>query len=186
MAVAMPERHVFNADTYHRMGTSGIFPDDMHVELIEGDIVDMSPIGSRHAGTVMRLIRLFSQLSDKVALLNVQNPIEAGKFSEPQPDLSLLTPRDDDYTESLPTADDVLLVIEVADTSVSYDREIKIPLYAKGGIPEAWIIDLNQNCIEVYRNQSPGGYKSRRRFDPGESVTPINFPDVTIPVDGIF
>ena len=134
------EPHRLSLDDYERMADAGILTRESHVELIEGVIVDMAPIGSRHAGVVDQILRLIAG-QPASAVLRVQNPIRLGNYSEPEPDIVLLKPRKDYYKKSHPQADDVLLIIEVADTSIDYDRKIKIPLYAEHGVP-ATIVEL--------------------------------------------
>jgi Uma2 family endonuclease len=131
------KRRRFTVDEYRRMGEVGILDEDERVELIEGEIVEMSPIGRRHAGIVNRLNDLFTFRLRGRAIVAVQNPISLGsKYSEPQPDLTLLRPRADFYADSRPEPPDVLLVVEVMDTSVERDRQVKLPLYARAGVPE--------------------------------------------------
>jgi Uma2 family endonuclease len=138
---------------------AGILEEDARVELIEGDLIDMAPIGSLHAGMVARLGRILTLATVGQALVYAQSPIVCGEHSEPQPDIALLRPRADDYTEALPVPSDVLLLIEVADRSLRYDREIKVPLYARHRIAEVWLIDLPQRRIEVCREPGIDGYR---------------------------
>jgi Uma2 family endonuclease len=178
-------RRKFTIAQYHKMVESGILKEDDRVELIRGEIVEMSPIGTKHAACVMRLIALLSKkLSDR-AIVNVQNPIELNNFSEPQPDVTLLQPREDFYESSHPQASDIFLIIEVADTTVKYDREIKIPLYAEDNITEVWLIDLNQQCIEVYRNPTSNGYQNLQTFRQGQALSMQAFPDINLTANGI-
>jgi len=166
------------------MAEAGILSEDDRVELIEGEIVEMSPIGSHHAACVKRLNRLFSRsVSD--AVVSVQDPIRLSEYSEPEPDLALLRPRADFYAEALPGPEDTLLVVEVMETSAQYDRERKLPLYAEAGIPEVWLVDLAAECIEVYRRPSPDGYEDVRRRCRGERLSPQAFPDVELAVDEV-
>jgi Uma2 family endonuclease len=167
------------------MASSGILSDRDRVELIRGEILEMSPIGTRHAACVMRLIALLSKkLSDR-AVVNVQNPIELGNFSEPQPDIALLQPREDFYESAHPTASDIFLIIEVADTTAKCDREIKIPLYAENNIVEVWLVDINQQCVEVYRYPTSNGYRTVKAFGRGQTLSIQEFPNITITVDEI-
>jgi len=167
------------------MAEAGILSEDDRVELIEGEIVEMSPIGSHHAACVNRLTRLFSRQGGDRAIVSVQNPIRLSEYSEPEPDLALLRPRADFYAEALPGPEDTLLVVEVMETSAQYDRERKLPLYAEAGIPEVWLVDLAAECIEVYRRPSPEGYEDVRRRCRGERLSPQAFPDVELAVDDI-
>lgn len=147
-------RRRFTSAEYHAMTAAGILSEDERVELIAGEIVKMAPIGSRHAGCVKKLNRRLSRALGDRALVSIQDPILLGEGVEPEPDLALLRPREDDYTLSHPRPGDVLLVIEVADASLDYDRRVKIPLYAQAGVPEMWIVNLLQGEIEVYHGPS--------------------------------
>jgi Uma2 family endonuclease len=125
-------RHYFTADEFERMAERGVFLEDARLELVEGEIVEMSPIGKRRAACVDLLAELFRERLQRQVIVRVQNPIQLDDHSEPQPDLALLRRREDFYRDALPTPDDVLLVVEVADTSVEYDRQVKLPIYARG------------------------------------------------------
>lgn len=184
MAVEVWRRR-FTVDEYYRMADAGILNEDDQVELIEGEIVEMAPIGSRHAGHVDRLNQLFSRRVADRAIVRVQNPIWLSDYTEPQPDISLLRPRSDFYTSAHPRPQDVLLVVEVADTSIDYDREVKAPLYARLGIGEFWLVDLVRESIEVYRRPSPEGYLEVRRTQRGEGLAPEAFPDLELSVDDV-
>jgi Uma2 family endonuclease len=176
-------RYRFTVDEYHRMGEAGILPEDSRIELIAGDIVVREPIGPYHAGTVNRLNRLWTALLGERAVVQVQNPVElAGDDSEVQPDLTLLQPRADFYARSHPVAADVLLVMEVADTSLGRDRRVKVPLYARAGIREVWVVDLAGDRVEVYREPATLGYSQVRAFGRDESIIPEAFADLTIAI----
>ena len=149
----VPTRYRFTVKEYHRMGEAGILPEDTRIELIAGDIVVREPIGSYHAGTVNRLNRLWTSNLGERAVVQVQNPVElTEEDSEVQPDVTLLRPRADFYTRGHPTPADVLLLIEVADSSLARDRRVKMPLYARAGIREAWLVDLIGDRGEVHRD----------------------------------
>jgi Uma2 family endonuclease len=163
-------RHCFTVAEYERMGAAGIFSADERVELIEGEIVEMSPIGKRHAACVARLTQLLGPPSQGRAILWVQNPVRLNDYSEPQPDVALLRPRADFYEQSLPGPSDVLLVVEVADTTLEYDRQIKLPLYARAGIPEAWLVNLPEERIEVYSDPAGGEYQTVRSYARGKRL----------------
>jgi Uma2 family endonuclease len=179
-------RRRFTVDEYYRMAEAGILHEDDRIELIEGEIVEMSPIGSRHAACVKRLIGLFSrQVGPESATLGVQDPIHLGEYSEPQPDIALIHPRPDFYASAHPGPADILLLIEVADTSVEYDRGIKIPLYSRAGIREYWIVDLAGESVEVYRDPSPDRYRLIRLLKHGDRIAPEAFPDVEIAIDDV-
>lgn len=178
-------RRRFTVEEYHRMGEAGILPEDERVELIEGEIVMMTPIGPPHAGSVNRLTRLWtSRLGDR-AIVQVQNPVRLTLDTEPQPDLALLRPRADFYAKSHPQATDVFLLIEVADTTAETDRRVKIPLYAKAGIPEVWLLDLSADRVEVYRQPTPDGYRQVLSFSRGQAFAPGAFSDLTLTADDL-
>ena len=184
MAVQLQKR-LLTTDAYHHLLQAGMFDEDDRLELIEGQIVEMSPISSKHAARVNRLNRMFTQMLGERALVSVQNPIRLGEHSEPQPDLALLRPRADYYAGSHPEPADVLLVVEVSETLAGYDRDVKMPLYARAGIPEAWLLSLADKWIEVYSEPSPVGYLSVRRVLPGASLAPQAFPDMTVAVSEV-
>jgi Uma2 family endonuclease len=180
MAVDIQKR-LFTCDEYETMLVAGILSEDDRVELIEGEILQMSPIGSPHAGSINSLNALFSRLAGR-AVLSVQNPLRLNDISEPQPDFVLLRPRADFYRESHPRPEDVLLVVEVADASLVFDRRVKAPLYGMNGIVELWIIDLAGRSIEVYRQPSVRGYLEVRRHDRGSSLGVLAFPELELSV----
>ena len=179
-------RHRYTLDDYHRMGEAGIFHEDSRVELIEAEIVDMTPIGSRHASVVARLSRTLTLAVGDGALVWTQNPVVLGETSEPQPDIALLGQRHDFYANALPGPTDVLLLIEVADTSIRYDRDIKMPLYARHGIPEVWLIDLESDSLMTYRDPSGNGY--RVVVGPGnlQAVAVPGLEGVTVDLSALF
>jgi Uma2 family endonuclease len=176
-------RRRFTVEEYHRMGEAGILPEDSRLELIRGDIVVREPISAYHAGTVDRLNRLWtSRLGDR-AIVRVQNPVQFPREdTELQPDLMLLRPREDFYTTRHPEAADVLLLIEVADTTLRLDRRVKIPLYARAGVREVWLVDLTTARLEVSRQPVGDRYDSVRILARGEPVLPEAFPDLSIGV----
>src|SRR6185369_5239669 len=159
------QRRLFTCTEYETMLAAGILSEDDRTELIEGEILQMSPIGSRHANCLRRSTALFSRLGGR-AVLSVQNPLRLNDLSEPQPDLLLLHPREDFYTDH-PRPEDVLLAVEVADASLEFDRGVKAPLYAMNGIAELWIVDLNGQAVEVHRRPSARGYLEVRRYARG-------------------
>lgn len=176
----------FTVEQYHKMAHTQILNHQEHIELIHGEIITMSPIGFRHASTINRLLNAFLplQLADKT-ILSIQNSISLGDRSEPQPDLALLKPVENFYADRLPTATDILLLIEVADSSLVYDREIKIPLYAQHQIPEVWLINLTQNQLECYRDPQNNHYQNQSIFTPNQSLSPLAFPELIIPLKTI-
>ncbi len=179
------KRRPFTVGEYYQMADSGILTEGDRVELIEGEIVQMTPIGSRHAAYVDRLNELFAVQVRSRARLRVQGPVRLDEFSEPEPDIALLKPRDDFYTRSHPGPGDVLLIVEVADASVRYDREVKIPLYAKAGIPEVWLVDLPKKTVEVYRNPAESGYEEIRISRKGDTLSPTALSELEIRVEEI-
>ncbi len=163
-------RHCFTVAEYERMGEAGIFSADDRLELIEGEIVEMLPIGSRHAACVKRLSAFLNRRLSQAVIISVQDPIVLNDYSEPQPDVALLKQRDDFYENAHPEADDVLLVIEVADTTLEYDRQIKVPLYARSGVPEVWVVNLVDERIETFARPAGGSYQVTGLVGRGETV----------------
>jgi Uma2 family endonuclease len=182
---ALRPRRRFTVEDYYRMGEAGILGEDDRVELIEGEIVEMPPIGSPHGGGVNRLIHLFTGLLGDRAVVSAQNPVRLSDISEPVPDITLLRSRADFYAGSHPRPGDVLLLVEVADTSGAFDRRVKAPLYARAGIPEYWIVDLPRGLLEIHRDPSPDGYLVRRELHPGDRVAPAALPDAELEVRDI-
>ena len=173
--------HRFSVDEYHRLAEAGVLDEDDRVELIRGELIEMTPIGSRHAESLRRLHRaLASMLSDR-AVISVQDPLRLSD-SEPQPDLMLLAPRPGGYWDAHPGVADVFLVVEVADTTARTDREIKLPLYAEAGVAEAWLLDLVSGCLEVHRDPRPHGYRSITVARAGDTVIPAAFPEAAVEV----
>ncbi len=178
-------RHRFSVEAYYRMAECGILPRDARVELLDGDIVEMSPIGDRHAACVDWLNHALATAVSSRAIVRVQNPVRLGPRSEPQPDVALLRYRPDFYRGGHPGPNDVLLVVEVGDSSVGFDREVKTPLYAAAGIPEVWIVDLLAERIEVYRGPGLRGYAEVARRVRGERVSPAALPDLVLDVSAV-
>ena len=180
-------RRLFTVDEYYQMTAAGILHEDDRVELIAGEIIQMAAIGSRHAGCVNRLTQSFVLHVAGRAIVTIQNPIHLNNRSEPQPDMSLLAPRSDFYTAGHPGPQDVLLVVEVADTSVGFDRDTKIPLYGRAGIREAWLVDLTQDHIEVHRQpaRTRRGYRDVQRYTRGMYLSLLAFPDLHVMVEDI-
>jgi len=178
--------HRFTVEQYHRMGEAGVFDEDDRVELLRGEIVRMTPIGSKHAGHVDRLNSLLHEQIGRKATLRVQNPVRLGEYSEPEPDVALLRPRDDFYVSEHPGPEDVQLLIEVADTSIDYDREDKIPVYARHGIPMVWLVDLAEECVEIYRSPAEGAYADTRTATDDESLQVESLPTLDLTPNEIF
>lgn len=179
------KRRPFTVAEYVQLGTAGVIGEDERVELIEGEIIAMAPIGAAHSGYVGWLNRRLSEQVGNRALLWVQSPLRLSGRSEPQPDLMLLRPRDDFYTSAHPRPADVLLLVEVAESSLAYDRDIKLPLYAAAGIPEVWLIDTAARRATVFSNPSGGAYEVAQEIGPQEQLVPDAFPDVRIQLDEI-
>lgn len=175
----------FTVDEYYAMVEAGVLAEDDRVELLDGLVVNMAPIGSRHGGCVNIYTRLLSRLVGDRAILQVQNPIHLGDDSEPQPDLALLRDRPDFYSASHAEAVDVLLLIEVADTSLDYDRDEKLPRYARAGIPEVWLTVLPEGVVEAHTEPTENGYRVTRRLRAGDMLRPGCFEDIEIPVETI-
>lgn len=179
MAVEVLRRR-FTVEEYYLMAKAGILGEDDRVELIDGEIVEMPPIGIPHASHVDLLTQLFILRLGGRAIVRVQNPVRLGEHSEPQPDIALLRPRDDFYAAAHPGPSDVLLIIEIADTSIDYDREVKGPLYARAGIPEYWLVDLAGQRIEIYRDPRAGEYRQVRLVRQAERLAPEALPSLEL------
>lgn len=179
------EKRYFSVSEYHLMAEVGILSEDDRVELIEGEIVKMSPIGSRHAACVSRLNRLLNRLLRPDTIVRVQDPIRLDGYSEPEPDVALVKPRDDFYSREHPEPGDVLLLIEVADTSVERDLEAKLPLYARAGIPEAWLVNLPAETIEVHSRPDGGEYRETVRTKRGETLKSRTIPGLELAADDV-
>jgi len=175
---------------YHKMGEVGILSEDERIELIDGVIIEMSPIGSEHAATVKKLNQLFSNsLSPSEAMIGIQDPVILDDGTEPQPDISILRSKDDAYASEHPRPSDVLLIVEVADTSVEEDRTIKLPRYAACGIPEVWLVNIPEKKIEAYHTpvgeKENAGYKIRVEYRESDTLSPAAFPNIKIAVAAV-
>jgi Uma2 family endonuclease len=176
-------KKLFTVRDYHRMAEAGIFGPEERVELIEGEILEMSPIGHRHPISVNRANRLFITKAGDRAVVSIQNSLELSHFTEPQPDVVLLKPRADDYAGKKVHAEDTLLVIEVAQTTLNYDLRRKLPLYASAAVPEVWIEDLKNDLLLVYRQPSSNTYLTSLVLRRGEAISPLALPDVILTVE---
>jgi Uma2 family endonuclease len=174
------ERRRFTVEEYHRMSETGVLREDDRVELIGGEIIMMSPIGPRHAYYVNRLTRVLVQCVGQAGEVAVQNPVEVTDESEPQPDVAVIVARGRHYYDCLPGKHDVLLAIEVADSSLDKDRHVKIPLYGAAGVPESWILIVDEAIIERYTQPGPGAYGKVDRLGAGDRVTLVSIPECTI------
>ena len=175
-ASVVPTRRRFTIHEYHRMADAGIFHEDDRVELLDGEIVEMCPIGPRHSGTVNRLVALFTSRLGRRAVVAVQNPVVLDDYSEPQPDLTILAARSDFYSTAHPRPSDTLLTIEVSDSRVSYDRSVKLGLYARKHVRELWLVDIPGEVVEVYRRPSASGYREHQTSKRGRRIAPRAFP----------
>jgi len=184
MAVELTRR-LFDVDEYHRMAEVGILTREDRVELIDGEIIEMTPIGAPHGRCVMFLNDVFVRRLEGRAILSPQLSVRLHRRTEPQPDIMLLRPPLARYAKTIPGPGDVLLIIEVADTSQYRDRVVKLPRYAQAGIPEVWIVDLEGGVVDVHREPAPAGYRASRRLGRGQDVAPAAFPDVVLAVDDI-
>ena len=180
------QRHRFTVQEYALMGMVGIFSEDDRVELIDGDVHEMTPIGPTHASIVDDLTELLvSHLIGK-ARVRIQNPIRLDPHTEPQPDLVVARLRPSRYAARHPEGDDVLLVIEVADSSVRYDREAKLPLYARAGIPEAWLVDVTARTLTVYTAPTEEGYAAEQALRRGQEVASSSVAGLRLSIDKLF
>jgi Uma2 family endonuclease len=179
------ERRLFDVVEYHRMAEVGILTEDERVELIDGEIFKMSPIGPRHARCVMFLTEVFIRRLEGRAVLSPQNPVRLHRRSEPEPDVVLLRPPLEAYALRTPGPSDTLLVVEVAETSQYRDRVVKLPRYAAAGVPEVWIVDIHASAVDVYREPLPDRYRRARRAVRGTNISPEAFPDLTLAVSEV-
>src|SRR5688500_6004016 len=185
MAIEITRKR-FTIDEYHRMAEAGILHEDDRVELIDGEIVEMSPIGKHHAACVKRLIALLTEQIGRRAIVGAQDPVQLSDSSEPQPDITVLKFRDDYYEEQPPTPEDILLIIEVADSSLDFDRLVKLPRYARGGVPEVWIVNLAGGVIEVYREPVAGEYRETLQAVRGDVLVLPGVAAAQVRVEDVF
>lgn len=163
------QRHLFTIADYHKMGMAGILP-ERGIELINGEIIKMSPIGTKHNATVNKLNKRLAKILDEQIIIQGQGPFIANDLSEPEPDIALLKYREDFYENELPHGKDIFLIIEVADTTFAYDTKVKLPLYAQSGIPEYWVIDLNKKQVHVYWDMLENAYQQSKVYRSGEVI----------------
>lgn len=179
----LPARHKLDVYDYHRMGETGILGEDDRVELIDGEVIDMAPIGQDHIASVNGLTRALVLAFGEKAIVSVQNPPRIDLLNEPRPDAVVFRPRDDFYRGApFPGPEAVLLVAEVADSSLRYDRRVKLPLYARAGIPEVWIVDPRRRVVEVHRMPIGDGYTAVGKHGPEETVVLSQAPDIAVPL----
>lgn len=185
-AVFTPTRYKLSVEDYHRLAEVGILSEDSRVELIEGELIEIAPIGGPHMAVVNRLTRLLVLAVGDLGVVSVQNPVRLPPHSEPQPDLAILNSRAGEAASAVPGAEDVLLIIEVADTTLVYDRTTKLNLYAKSGIAESWVVNLQAKYVEAYRGPTTDGYSNRIDFHLQDSVSPLALPKIRVAVAEIF
>lgn len=174
--------HRFSVKDYYRMADAGLFPPGKRVELLEGEIKNMMPVGPFHSGVVNRLNRYFQSISNGRWLVTAQNPVRLSNYSEPQPDVVIVSPSADDYTLRHPRPEDVLLLVEVADTSLEYDEGEKLAAYGHAGIEEYWVVNLRDQCVQMHREPHYTGYARTTVLRAGEFASPATFPDVKVDI----
>lgn len=184
MSVQVLRRH-FSVSEYYTMAAVGLLKEDDRVELIEGEVIEMNSIGSRHAACVGRLTKSCERLAGDVAIVWVQNPVQVNDYSEPVPDVTLLKRRDDFYAQANPGPEDVLLLIEVSDSTLEYDRQIKVPLYARAGVPEVCLVNLPAEVVEIYSRPSGGKYREARVVGRGESLNSSSVSSLALDADAV-
>lgn len=178
-------KHLTDIHEWRKLGEANIFPPESHVELIEGEIFEMSPIGSNHASHLKRINKLFTRLIPENLFPSVQDPLQLGDLSEPEPDFMLLKPSEDSYESRHPVAQDVMLLIEIADSSLKFDQTQKLRLYAMHNIPEYWLLNLIDNCLEVYRKPKGEVFAEKMTLYKGDNITLSQLPEITIQVADI-
>lgn len=182
MTINAPKRR-FSVEEYHRLAELGILKEDDKVELVQGEIVEMSPIGPKHASTVNRIVRLLTKIFDTKYIISSQNPVQLGLDSEPEPDIVILKERADFYASGHPKAEDAIFIIEVADSTLQYDTEVKLPLYAQSGIAEYWVVDLQNHQLIIHSRLADAAYQQLQRFQIGEEVHSPLLPTPILLVD---
>jgi Uma2 family endonuclease len=185
-AAFIPTRTRITSERYQKMVATGVLTKYDRIELIEGDMLDMAPIGTKHSAITNRLNEFLILAISRSATIVVGGPVNLGEFSEPQPDLMLLKRRADFYGGKIPEAADVLLLIEVSDSSLSFDQSVKLGLYARYGVAEYWVVDVQGRRVVTYSEPTAKGYERKREFATTDTVAPQAFPDVKIAVGDIF
>ncbi len=185
ITTATVRKHLTDIKEWQKLGEANIFAPGSRLELIEGEILEMAPIGFNHSGHINRLVKLLTKLISDDVIPSVQNPLQLGDLSEPEPDFMLLKPNDDFYCSRHPNADDVLLLIEVAESSLSFDQNQKLHLYASHNIPEYWLMNLNDSCLEIYRQPHGDCYGEKTTLHSGDSVTLSQLNQITINIADI-
>ncbi|MGH2772896.1 MAG: Uma2 family endonuclease [Actinomycetota bacterium] len=182
--MSAPVKHRIEVEEFHRMVDAGVFGPEDRLELVAGEIIEMAPIGSRHAEITTRLQEALSGALDGLARVRIQNPVVLSRFHEIQPDLAVLRPRS--YAKAHPGPGDVLLVIEVSDTSLAYDRDVKLPAYAASAIAEVWLVVPTEDLIEVHRKPVAGSYTETLTVRPDQAISPAAFPEIRVEIRQIF
>ncbi len=186
-AALAPTRRKLDVSDYYRMSEVGIFGEDDRLELIDGELINMAPIGQGHAATVSGLARALVRACADSAIVWPQNPVRLDQWNEPQPDLAVLRARADFYaTGERPGPADVLLLVEVADSSLRFDRTVKLPLYARAGIAELWIVDLKRRVLEAHRSPAGDGYREMAAHQAGEQLALLLAPEIVVQLDLMF
>ena len=178
-------RRRFTAAEFFRLVEIGVLAEGDRVELIQGDLIEMSPIYITHISTLNRLVWMLSNALGKQVILSVQNPVQLSEDNLPQPDVAVFRFQEKFYSEQHAKPEDILLIIEVADSSLRYDQRVKSKLYGTAGIADYWIVNLPERQIEVYREPRPNGYRTVTTYAPGETLSPLAFPDVVLQVEQI-
>ena len=181
-----PQRHRITVDEYYRMAEIGVLAPDARVELIEGEIIDMAPIDSEHASVVDQLTHLLVRAAGDRAIVRVQGSVRLSHITEPEPDVAVLKPRADYYRHEHPHGDDILLLVEVSDSSLHYDRDVKVPLYARYGVAEVWIVDLQHDCLLTYRDRANGQYRTATSTAHPGLTALTSLPDISIDLGKLF
>jgi len=185
IAATNVRKHLTDIKEWQKLGEANIFPLDSRLELIDGEILEMAPIGSNHSGHINRLVKLLSKLIPDNVIPSIQNPLQLGDLSEPEPDFMLLKPNDDFYCSRHPNGNDVLLLIEVADSSLSFDQNQKLRLYASHNVPEYWLMNLNDFCVEIYRQPHGDCYGEKTTLRVGDTITLPQLDQITINIADI-
>ncbi|MGH9841244.1 MAG: Uma2 family endonuclease [Blastocatellia bacterium] len=182
---AQVSRRPFTTEEYHRLYDVGVLTEDDRVELIDGEIIKMFAIGPRHSGCVKKLNAILNRVASSYAVVSVHDPVHLGEYSEPEPDLALLKPREDFYTQSHPTPAEILVAIEVADSSLESDRQLKLPTYAKAGIPEVWLVDLVNGRVEIHTQPAESIYQEVRLVLRGQQIISKAIPQLDLKADEV-
>lgn len=178
-------RRKFRVEEICKMVEVGILPEESGWELIDGEVIHRMTIGSKHAGTIIRLGKLFERKIGDKTLVSIQNPIHIDDYNEPEPDIAILKPREDFYAESHPLPDNILLLIEISDSTIKFDREVKKTLYAEAEIAEFWLVNLKDNTIECYSSPKNGNYRLAQILEKGETVKSGTIENLILNVEEI-